>query len=381
MISKNHLIELSEIRDPLCVTILIKTHRGGKESLQKEDERLFSLHLEEAKKRLINLGWTTDSAENHLKPAYDLLEDGSFWRELSDGLAVFITPDIFEKHTVPLSFNNETYVSTELLIKPLMPLFQENGNFFLLALSKDNIQFYSAERYSITQLELSASSPNQLEDVVGYDYKEENLQGRSAGKNSTMYHGHGDDKRSEKEELKMYFKSIVEEISYYTKQYPNAPLLVAGLDENFSLFKEVSSNNNLMEENVSVNPNSKDLFLLHEMACEKMNDYFQAPLEKSTKRYNDLQESKLISNNLKDIIQYSLDGRIDVLFLENEFDAFGTYNPANQNLNLGERSELKNVSLSNLLVRETLHSKGEVFVLNENQMPNQAKDICCILRY
>ena len=114
-----------------------------------------------------------------LKPATDLLEDHEFWKNQSDGLAIFISKDLFRKFTLPLNFEEFSYVSNEFYLKPLMPVFNDDGLFYLLTLKADEVKFYEGTRNNITEIRIDDLVPSRLEDSVGYDHEQKNLQFRT----------------------------------------------------------------------------------------------------------------------------------------------------------------------------------------------------------
>jgi len=211
MIKKTEVKELTNVENEYCVSIYIPTHRGGQESLDGEDQIHLKTQLKEVKSKLEERGMRADKMEEFVKPIQNLVDDSDFWRHQSDGLAIFLTEDIFKKYTVPVHFEAFNYVANEFYLKPLMPLFNGNGMFYILALKNDNVAFYEATRHSIVELELPDEVPEQLEDRVGYDHEQKSLQYRSeqqGSKSAAMYHGHGEGSAEEQNELKRYFRAI-----------------------------------------------------------------------------------------------------------------------------------------------------------------------------
>ena len=172
MITKKKSLELSQSDGRFCISIFIPTHRAGKETLSGKDSINLKNQLKEIKVKLEEQGMSVDDVEKYVKPINDLVNDSEFWRHQSDGLAIFLSDDIFEKHTLPIYFEEFNYLSTEFYLKPLMPLFNGDGWFYLLTLKMDDVKFYEGTRYSITEIKVFDLVPSQLEDRVGYDYEQ-----------------------------------------------------------------------------------------------------------------------------------------------------------------------------------------------------------------
>ena len=133
--------------------------------------------------------------ERFIMPIDELVHESEFWRNQSDGLAIFLSEENFNKFTVPVQFDPFNYVSNEFYIKPLVPLFQGEELFYLLELKMDEVKFYECTKYSITEVYIEDLTPSRLEERVGYEHKEKNLQFRSQKMGSVsegMFHGHGE---------------------------------------------------------------------------------------------------------------------------------------------------------------------------------------------
>ncbi|MBN2245493.1 MAG: hypothetical protein JW755_06580, partial [Candidatus Aminicenantes bacterium] len=103
LFTKEDLKRITGPQPSPCVSIFIPTEKKGK-SIQKNAIR-FKNMLSEAEDRLEKRGLKKRDIQNMLEPAQKLLNDNYFWRYQSKGLAVFINPDFFEYHRLPLDFD------------------------------------------------------------------------------------------------------------------------------------------------------------------------------------------------------------------------------------------------------------------------------------
>ncbi|MEX2350073.1 MAG: hypothetical protein WD554_04280, partial [Flavobacteriaceae bacterium] len=172
LISPKELQKLTEHIDDVCVSIFIPTSRGGKEVLEQQDRTKLKGKWNECKRELESKGVDDKTIQKIEKPIQDLLEDSGFWRHQSDGLAIFASPDFFEKYTLPINFQEYTYISKEFYLKPLAPLLSGNGKFYILSLQLKDVTFYEATRYNIGKIKIDEITPSNLRDRVGYDYEE-----------------------------------------------------------------------------------------------------------------------------------------------------------------------------------------------------------------
>lgn len=80
-------------------------------------------------------------------------------------------------------------------------MFTGDGTYFVLTLELENIHFYECSRYTISEIEIKDIVPSQMEEVVGFEFEQKNLQFRNEQKGQALFHGQGageDDKKGDK---------------------------------------------------------------------------------------------------------------------------------------------------------------------------------------
>ena len=260
-------------------------------------------------------------------------------------------------------------------------MYHQNGEYFILGLSRDYVKLYKADRYGLSDLHLETSAPEQLEEVVGYDYEQKALQFRSgqAGYAQGSFHGHGEGKDDEKLELIKFFKEIdkgVRELLGNSK----APLIVAGVARWHSLYKEVNSYPNLYDQALLGDPEFKDINALHQESWGLIAPCFAATLTAKTKAYLNQEHLPTTSNQLSDIVPAAENGRVDTLFIEKGKDQYGTYTK-NKCLILDSEKTPKNISLFNKVALDTFLRGGKVYTLDKEHMPHSRRAINALFRF
>lgn len=67
--------------------------------------------LKEVKNKLAKKGLHADVVNKMTAPVQELIDDSSFWREQSDGLAIFIADGFSKTYTLPIYFKEFNYIS------------------------------------------------------------------------------------------------------------------------------------------------------------------------------------------------------------------------------------------------------------------------------
>ncbi len=383
LISKKEIAELHDLSQENCISIFIPTHRAGKKVLQQEDALMLKNQLREVKNKLAEKGFHADEINKMTTPVQQLIDDTSFWREQSDGLAIFIADGFSKYYTLPVYFKEFNYVSNSFYLKPLMPMFVGDGNFFLLMLERSNVKLYECTQHSFTEIIIDDLIPETKQDRVGFDYEQKNLQFRTgqAGTGQAMYHGQEAATGKRENEIKKYLRAINDGLAPLFRE-ENMPMLIAAQRPLFDIYKEVNSYPNLMEENLNVNFGDTTIFDAHELAWEMMAPVFDQKRKDKIALLLEQQGTGKTAIGIDKIIPAAFHGKVDALFCENKSDIFGNYKEESDSIIVTQSEENDHtISLMNVAAVKTFLNGGDVYLLDKEEMPNPNSRINAVYRY
>ncbi|HLV39775.1 hypothetical protein [Xanthomarina sp.] len=383
LITKKNITELHNINQENCISIFIPTHRAGKKVLQEEDPLSLKNQLKDVKEKLTQKGLNSDEIDTLTQPVQKLIDNSSFWREQSDGLAIFAADGFFESYTLPVHFKEHNYLSNSFYLKPLMPMFVGDGSFYLLNLERDNVKLYECTKHSFTEIAVEDLIPETKQDRVGFDYEEKNLQFRSGatGSGQPMYHGQEAATGKRKNEIKKYFRAINDGLATVFRD-KTMPLLIAAQSPLFDIYKEVNSYQNLMEESLTTDFSNTDIFEIHELAWERMAPVFDQKRKEDISQFLEEQGKGTTSIGIGKILPAAFHGQIEALFCENKEDIFGSYKEEKDVITVTEGEENdKNISLMNIAAIKTFLKGGNVYLLDKEEMPNPNSRVNALYRY
>ena len=384
VISKKEFMELAGFQGVSCISVFLPTHKSGQEVINKEDLLLFKNQLKEVGEQLENQGFREAEIRDFLEPARALMADASFWRFQKGGLAVYLAKDFLRTFFLPFAPDPRVYVSNEFYLTPLIPALAGDGSFYLLGLNLHQITFYEGNREGLRPVYVKDISPQRLEEVVGYDYKERSLQfhtqpmGQGHG---AAFHGRGEWKGEfKKEEILHFFrevdKGLSSKLSGQTK-----PLMVAGLDYLFSIYQEANTYPHLFNQHVSGNPEHLNEEELHNRAWKRIFRYFDTDRREKIAIFEQLQNTERTSFDLQEILPAAIEGRIDTLFLQKDGEVWGKFEIASGKTILDKEQTMGNTSLLNLLVKEVIAHNGQVFLQSREAMPQPFSEVNALYRY
>lgn len=383
LMTHKQLLELAGAHGRNCVSIFIPTERAGGPVDTGQGQIRLKNSLKELNNILEEEGLSAKEKRVILDPVKELLDDDQFWRNQSDGLAIYTDGKEMQTFTLPVHFRQQTYVRDHYYMLPVIPFFNDDGIFYILSVSMQHVKLYECSKHFIEEVVVEDLTPGRLEDVVGYDYEQKSLQNRSGqgGDSGAMFHGQGsgiDDKGMEKEK---FFRAVDAGVMKVLKD-EKAPLVLACVDEYYPVYQKVTSYGHLFDENISGNPDELDPLELHEDGWFLVEGYFRKTRAEKSQSLRNSSAGHKASSDLREIIMAAVDRRIDTVFIEEEKDLFGIYDMEQRSIELAEPGERSyQASLYNLAAVHTLLNGGEVFIVDDGEMPMEGSELNALFRY
>lgn len=386
--TRNDLRELLENTERPCVSLFLPTHRAGRDT--REDPIRCKNLLTQAEAELASQGLSSVAIRRMLAPAWDL-QDGSrreFWQHQSDCLAMFIDPTQTRHYRVPLKVEEALYVGDQYFVKPLLPLLDGNGRFYLLAVSQNQVRFFEGNRFSIRELR-PEHLPKNMADALNIDeYFNETqpfsfLSAATGGADTSrgIFYGQGAaDMGSRKgDELTEYFHRLDGALQEYLSSQ-RVPLVFAGVDYLFPIFKRCSHYNRLLDTHVTGNPDQLSAEQLHQRAWAVVEPQFHTERQAALSQYGERAARNLASDDLQEIVIAAREGAIDVLLLEQGASIWGTVDENSGEIHDQAERSPETRDLLDYAASHTLINSGAVYVIEPEAMPTQ-RGAGAILRY
>jgi hypothetical protein len=326
-----------------------------------------------------------------LGDARRLLDRPGFWRELSEGLAVFITTEASEFYRLPLSFEEIAIVEDQFHLKPLFPLIAANDRYYLLALSQNDVRLYQGTDQAISEVEAAEIPADIVSAIQRYEEPPEqgvqmHTQGASQnGDADQRHHGHGsseDQSREPKDQLKRFFREIDESVSGYIGG-EDVPLVLAGVSEYLPLYQGVNSYSNLVEDDiVAGNPEHLDMKELHNEAWDIVESVLQDRQREEMDRFRETyhQNGGLASSNFHEILPACAYGRVDTLFVPVGQYQWGRFDPETNTVEVHDSQQPGDGDLLNYAAVSAYMNGARVHALQPANMPG-GRSVAATFRY
>nr|WP_217523290.1 hypothetical protein [Pleurocapsa sp. PCC 7327] len=314
--STDELTTLAEVRSLPCVSIFMLTHRMDPQTQQNPIR--FKNLLRQAEEKLTDSGLRGQDAKDFLEPAQEL-DDYQFWQYRSDELAIFVCADRLLYYGLPLNFPERVVVGDRFYLKPLLPLLTGDGQFYILALSQNQVRLFQGTRYSVDEVKLE-DLPTSIAEALKYDDPEKSLQfhtGTSGGGNgdrAAMFHGHGAGDEAQKDNLLRYFRRVNQGLQELLKNR-RSPLILASVDYLLPIYQQANTYPHLLDVGITGNPEERKAEELHAQAWEIVQPYFEQEQQKASDRYQALIGTGQTASTIQEVVPATYYQRVETLFV------------------------------------------------------------------
>ncbi len=366
----------SRIRDLInaqshpCVSVYLPMHPSGKEA--REDRIRYRNLLALCEKQLNEQGFSGERARQMLEPARALINTSALWSHPRASLAVFLAPDVFKAFVLSHACREQAHVGTHFYIKPLIPVFSYDGEFWVLALSQGRAALYRATLWDIREEPLP-DAPRNLEEFTRFyeiegGYVQRHVAPRATG--VAVFHGQGSfvgkdqRKRMAAEYIKAVRKAVEKRLSADAR-----PLVLVAPESAQAMYRESSRYAHLLAEGVVAGPDHMDAGQVHQAAWDVARPHFMQRLQDRLDQYLNLLGTGHASDQLEEIVSAAAEGRVDTLFIDPKSQAWGAVNGGRPVIHA--QPQKGDEELLDLAARYTLSNSGLVFALESDRLPSR----------
>lgn len=376
-LTPEQLTQLMSVRRDPCISVYFPTHRAGPEVQQDHIrcKNLYALALE----KLRDFGMRPADAEKLLHPMQELIDNEIFWANQSQGLALLISAEGFHRFRVPLQVPEQVILGQRYHLAPLLPLLQNDGLYYVLAVSQNDLRLYEGTRWTIDEL-VADQLPEDLMDALNVDEWKSSLQWKgytergvgAIGSGEAMYHGHGDSDpgRKKQDELIEYMRRIDNALEDFFHS-DRRPLVFAGVEELLPLFQQTCSYRELVDKPAHGNPEGWSLEELHAKTWPLVEPRFREELNNRLERYGEKAGHQLASDDIGTVLAAANQGAIDTLFLADNHEFWAKLNEQTGELTPCEEGEPGSEDMVDRIAHLAFDQSARIFTLPPDEKPGQ----------
>ncbi len=378
MFSRNDLDELVAMDAQPAVSIYLPTHVAGRE-IRQDPIRLKNL-LSSAAEWLATK-WRRPEMEDFLGPAESLVGDEEFWRHQKQGLAVFLAPGFNRIHKLPIPIAEETLLGDHFHIKPLLPLLEDAGSFWLLTISAKHTRLYDGSRWEVSENK-EIDLPQGVGKIHAMTDYEETQYASPVGRRGTLAHAQSFGEAPEelrKSELIEFLHRVASAVEPRLKRNP-APVILAAHPEIQGHFREIAGWKEFQPGGITENPDALTDNELHQRAYALVEPKIADARTAAVDRLNSFLAAGKVTTKPEEIVKAARYARVDTLFLTRDDHLWGSFDESADRVVAHGSAADGDIDLLDFAALMTLRQGGSVTLVAREALPPSGLS-AAILRY
>jgi hypothetical protein len=160
----------------------------------------------------------------------------------------------------------------------------------------------------------------------------------------------------------------------------HAPLILAGVEYLFPIYREVNTFPHLVEEGIPGNPKGASSESLYRASLKIVSPIFEKAENDAIAQYRQSSGTGLTSADIREIVPDASHGRVGILFIAAGSRNWGVFNKESGAVELHQKPEADDENLLEIAAIQTYLNGGSVFILSPEKMP-APKDVVAVFRY
>ncbi|ANF26496.1 hypothetical protein [Stutzerimonas stutzeri] len=385
LLDRETMSQLLAKREAPCLSLYQPTHRSFPE--RQQDPIRFKHLVRELEDSLKQQG-RGDQAKALLKPFHNLIDDLDFWNSNRDGLAVFAATDYFEVFRLQRSVPELAVANDRMHLKPLLRIAQSADRYQILAITLDSVRLFEGNRDGVDEVRLGENVPKTVEEALGRELTEKGQTGfpqgysRASERGDPMQVESGGAGRQDEidRDRERFFREVDRAILEHHSRKSRLPLILAALPEHQFHFRKLSHNEFLLPEGIENDASLLNHDELRQKSWMVMQPRYIKRLEGFINQYGESRGQGLATDQLEQIGQATLEGRVATLLVEAERRIPGVVDKEQGKAVAVEDDSATTPDLLDELTIWTLEQGGEVISVPTERMPTES-GAAAIYRY
>jgi hypothetical protein len=321
-----------------------------------------------------------ETIKQHGAQGRELLESISRWDAVAPdpeapgkSVAVFRAPDVFQVALLDGEVTDRAVVGPHFYIRPLLPDLTKEKKFNILALSQKDVRLLRCTTRTSEEVPLPPSTVPNFEkwmNSVKPDHTDakRGTTGPSSGSSKGAIAPLGTEREGKEEYLSHFYKQVEHGV-YEALRGHTEPLVLAAVEYELPIYRELNRYPNLAKESVQGAPNSLKAGEMHARAIEALNRCYGIQVDEALAEWNH-KVGGGASSRLKDVITAAHDGRVLTLLVSDSFEKTGVFDETTNSVKGRETGGSEDEDLINDAVVQTVRHAGKVLLAPHHKMPN-----------
>jgi hypothetical protein len=364
------------------LSLFIPTHPFGADA--RTDPIRWKNLVNRVERALDERGLEPSKIAELLAPAWQLRDDHDAWRYMSDGLAMFLRPGWHRMFRVPVGVPEIATIGDRFVIGPLLLVVTRDTHFLVLTLSQRRVRLLEGSMQRVEELELT-EVPTALGDVIEAPEPRSNtmtfpLSTGSRGGGAAVFYGHGTaDDDFKQDQVRSFLRQVAHGLRGYLVGQ-DLPMVLVGLDELVSAYRDLHGYAHVIDEAVLRNPDELSADDLHALAWPLAERIVAEERAAAVALFEQLHGTGRAATSPSKIEEAARDGRVATLFLATEPWCWDQRGSDVSVVQLGRDDAFAHCELIDRVVVDSLTAGAHVHAVSAEDVPGGG-DVAAIYRY
>lgn len=291
------------------------------------------------------------------------------------GLAAFRSRGAFRVASLEEPTKPRAVAGPQFYIRPLLPELTMNKLFYLLALSKKNVRILRCTLHTSEEVPFPIGIVSRFDEWMNAA-KPDHLSAKSAttGPSSGGPKGPMFTTSYERETQDQYVAHFYRQLDRGVNELLRGqthPLVLAGVEQEIALYREVNTYPHLAKEYVQGAPNGLKAGEMHARAIDALLRCYEKRVDAALTEY-DHRVGAGGTNRLKDVLKAAHEGRVLTLLVSDSLETTGSFDETTYTVKGRETGTPVDQDLVNDAAVQTILHAGQVLVAPNGKMPNGA---------
>lgn len=297
---------------------------------------------------------------------HKLQRDENFWLSALDGVVVLASPSRFDAFTLPRTVPEHVEVNDSFHVKPLLRYSQSAEPFHVLGVSRERVALFRGNRYVLAPMpapgvQLANTAVPVTEPTAAIDDE------------------HAARKTDAHAEAERFFREVDKQVIHRVSEPSSLPLILAGVEENLSIFRAVTKNRFVTVESIHGDWTHWNLHEIREAAWKVFEKHYLERLARVREDFGTATARGRGTADLAEAAKAAAIGRVGVLLIDADREIPGSIDMATGLLHAATDQPCPGDMLDDL-AEIGLKTKAMVIVTPSDQMPTQT-GLAAIFRY
>jgi len=356
-----------------CITLLLPPYRPGEPG--EPLAALLKTDMQEAAKRLATRRIAEPVIADLLEPLHQLSHEEESLAGSGSARVIFRSHGVFRQLELPVppSPARDCTVGDCFWIRPILASLALPPHVYVLEVTKKAVTLLACGFTGVARVDLPKGTPKTLDEALGLDQPDHDLMNRSAagpsiGAMHGVQFGTGSARETQHAHLRDFYGAVDRGVKQLLR-WNQAPLVLAGVDEDVAIYRSVSTYSKLLEQGMHGSPGAApsgamppDQILRHAHDIALFDFERRAGLELAES--NERLAPARFATDLDGILRAAVEGRVSVLYLDDNGRRTGNFDGKV----FGGSTNWHDEDLLNVAAVETLLRSGVVYSLPSHLM-------------